>query len=43
MSSVKNYGFEDILKFFNQTTLEIMWIRGDLIEVFQILKGYEDY
>jgi ribonucleases P/MRP protein subunit RPP40 len=40
--SMRNYSYEERLKFFNLTTLETRRIRGDLIEVFKILKGYED-
>jgi ribonucleases P/MRP protein subunit RPP40 len=35
------YSYEERLKFFNLTTLEIRRIRGDLIEIFKILKEYE--
>jgi ribonucleases P/MRP protein subunit RPP40 len=41
-SSMRNYSYEEILKFFNLTTLETKRIRGDLIGLFKILKGYED-
>jgi hypothetical protein len=40
--SMRKYSYEETLKFFNLTTLETRMIRGDLIEVFKILKGYED-
>ena len=40
--SMRNYSYVERLKLFNLTTLETRRIRGDLIEVFKILKGYED-
>jgi ribonucleases P/MRP protein subunit RPP40 len=40
--SMRNYSYEERLKFFNSTTLETRRFRGDLIEVFKILNGYED-
>jgi hypothetical protein len=40
--SMRKYSDEKRLKFFNLTTLKIRRIRGDLIEVFKISKGYED-
>ena len=39
---MRNYSYEERLKLFNLTTLETRRIRGDLIEVFKILKRYED-
>jgi ribonucleases P/MRP protein subunit RPP40 len=39
---MRNYSYEERLKLFNLTTLETRKIRGDLIQVFRILKGYED-
>ena len=40
--SMRYYSYEERLKFFNLTTLDTRRIRGDLIEIFKILKGYED-
>jgi hypothetical protein len=37
--SMRNYSYEERLKFFNLTTLETRRIRGDLIQVFTILNG----
>jgi ribonuclease P/MRP protein subunit RPP40 len=34
--------YEEILKFLDMTTLETRRVRGDLIEVFKIVKGMED-
>ena len=39
---MRNYSYEVRLKLFNLTTLEMRRVRGVLIEVFKILKGYED-
>jgi ribonuclease P/MRP protein subunit RPP40 len=38
----KGMSYEERLKFLDMTTLETRRIRGDLIEVFKILKGIED-
>jgi ribonuclease P/MRP protein subunit RPP40 len=38
----KGMSYEERLKFLDMTTLETRRIRGDLIEVFEILKGIED-
>jgi ribonuclease P/MRP protein subunit RPP40 len=38
----KRMSYEERLKFLDMTTLETRRIRGDLIEVFEILKGVED-
>jgi hypothetical protein len=38
----KGVSYEERLKFLDMTTLETRRIRGDLIEVFKILKGIED-
>jgi ribonucleases P/MRP protein subunit RPP40 len=40
--SMRKYSYEERLKFFNLTICEMRRIRGDLIEVLKILKGYED-
>jgi hypothetical protein len=34
--------YEERIKFLDMTTLETKRVRGDLIEVFEILKGMED-
>jgi hypothetical protein len=39
---MRKYSYEERLQFFNLTTSETRRIRGDLIEVFEILKGLED-
>jgi ribonuclease P/MRP protein subunit RPP40 len=38
----KGMSYEERLKFLDMTTLETRRIRGDLIKVFEILKGIED-
>jgi ribonucleases P/MRP protein subunit RPP40 len=40
--SMRKYSYEERFKFFNLTTLESRRIRGDLIEVFKVLRRYED-
>ena len=42
VSDVRGKSYEDRLKQLHLTTLETRRIRGDLIEVFRILKGFED-
>jgi hypothetical protein len=39
---MKGMGFEERLQFLDMTTLKTRRIRGDLIEMFKILKGIED-
>jgi ribonuclease P/MRP protein subunit RPP40 len=39
---MKGISYEERLKFLDMTTLETRRIRGDLIEVFKVLKGIED-
>jgi len=43
ISGLSEMGYEEILKILGLTTLEVQTrsLRGDLIEVFQILKGYK--
>jgi ribonuclease P/MRP protein subunit RPP40 len=38
----KGMSYEERLKFLDITTLETRRVRGDLIEVFKIMKGLED-
>jgi ribonuclease P/MRP protein subunit RPP40 len=38
----KGMSYEERLKFLDMTTLDTRRVRGDLIEVFKILKGMED-
>jgi len=42
ITSIKNKTYEDRLRLVNLTTLETRRLRGDLIEVFKILKGFDD-
>ena len=42
ISSLKDFSYEERLHVLNLTTLETRRVRGDLIEVFKIIKGYED-
>src|SRR5664279_2348951 len=42
ISSLKDMTYEKRLKLFNLTTLETRMLRGDLIEVLKILKGFDD-
>jgi ribonuclease P/MRP protein subunit RPP40 len=39
---MKEMSYEERLKFLDMTTLETRRVRGDLIEVFKIMKGLED-
>ena len=41
-SSLSEMGYKERLKILGLTTLETRRLRGDLIEVFKILKGYEN-
>jgi len=42
ISGLSEMGYEERLKILGLTTLETQRLRGDLIEVFKILKGYEN-
>jgi len=42
ISGLSEMGYEERLKILGLTTLETWRLRGDLIEVFKILKGYEN-
>ena len=42
ISSLKDMTYENRLKLLNLTTLETRRLRGDLIEVYKILKGFDD-
>jgi len=42
ISGLPEVGFKQRLKILGLTTLETRRLRGDLIEVFKILKGYEN-
>ena len=42
ISGLSEMGYEERLKILGLTTLETRRLRGDLIEVFKILKGYEN-
>ena len=39
---LRDLSYEERLKKCGLTTLETMWLRGDQIEVFKILNGYEN-
>ena len=41
-SGLSEMGYEERLKMLGLTTVETRRLRGDLIEVFKILKGYEN-
>ena len=38
---LKNLSYEERMKECRLTTLETKWLRGDQIEIFKILNGYE--
>ena len=42
ISVLSEMGYEERLKILGLTTLETRRLKGDLIEVFKILKGYEN-
>jgi ribonuclease P/MRP protein subunit RPP40 len=42
VAGMTRMSYEERIKFLDMTTLETRRIRGDLIEVFKILKGIED-
>ena len=42
MANDKNLSYYDRLKKFGLTTLETRRLRGDLIEVYKLFKGYDD-
>jgi len=42
ITSIKDKTYEDKLRLVNLTTLETRRLRGDLIEVFKIFKGFDD-
>jgi len=42
ISCLSEMGYEDRLKILGLTTLETRRLRGDLIEIFKILKGHEN-
>ena len=42
IQKLRNTSYEMLLKEFGLTTLETRSLRGDQIEVFKILKGYEN-
>ena len=42
VNSLKNHSYEERLKALNLTTLETKRLRGDLIEVFKIVKGLDN-
>ena len=42
ISGLSEMGYEERLKILGLTTLETRRLRGDLTEVFKILKGYEN-
>jgi len=42
ISGLSEMGYEERLKILGLTTIETRRLRGDLIEVFKILKGYEN-
>jgi ribonuclease P/MRP protein subunit RPP40 len=42
ITAIKDEAYEDRLRHVNLTTLETRRLRGDLIEVFKIFKGFDD-
>ena len=42
ISAIKDETYEDRLRYVNLTTLETRRLRGHIIEVFKIFKGFDD-